>query len=329
MEMTLDTTKPLYLVKGEAERYYGDIEHSVISNEGDYLTNDPNELDGVFAFDPDDWDGDETVIDQESYDNWLREIHVSDADGELKQDKFGNWWYLETGSEWRLVDEDTGLLRYLQDIDGPDDLDGWEPRDYSAYQKWLETCHPSWMRHPSYQEVKSAYKSAQVFVPEGTAELIASRDWTKPNPDVQVDLTPRVLDSGIELVPLSDALDRGLARFVTHGEVPVLEVLHFDSGPQWRDVHAFNGATKYTNRSAAQLPYQYDNPENPVCQSPNGISDWYIGYVHNDKSRWTPGYGSYVKWTISPLGLDWTSGGHSNCTLEEAAYLVGAISSTR
>ena len=138
---------------------------------------------------------------------------------------------------------------------------------------------------------------------------------------MQPDLSPHRLDDEVQLLPLSGALQRNIARFVSHSGVPVLEVLYYDYGRlQWLDVHAFGlGTTEYTNVSAARLPYGYDKQDNPVCAAPDDIADWYVGFVFNRHM-------GYVRWTLSPLGVDYTSGGHTTCTLEEGAYLVGAIS---
>lgn len=313
----LDMTQPIYLVKGEAPRYHGDIEPSRV-NDGDYLTNDPRPLDGLFGFDLDEWDGDETVTDEQSYEDWLTEIHVSDADGDRQQDRFGNWWY-KLDDEWKLIDAGDGSLEFCEGIDGPDDLDGWEERTTTGYA-WHGTVHPSWFSHIDYRRVKKELDRRGPYVVDGTAELIASHNWTVTNPDVHVDMSPRILASGVELIPLTEAVTRGLARFVAHGGIPVLEVLHYDYGrPQWRDVHSFRpGVTEYQNVSAARLPFHYDNQVNPICPPPNDIANWYVGYKES-------GYGSHVKWTLSPLGLDWTNGGQENCTLDEGAYIVGAI----
>lgn len=187
----LDLQKPLFLVRGEVPRYCGDIEHSIVSAEGDYLTNDPRCLDGLFEFKEEDWEGDEDVVDQQTYDDWLNEIHVSQATGEIQEDRFSNHWYNNDGV-WYLIDEDTGLLSFQCGIDGPDDLEEWEMGNYSTFAAWKRAAHPSWRFDPEFQEIITAYKHAGVFVRRGTAELLTSQDWTMPNPECHVDLTPRV-----------------------------------------------------------------------------------------------------------------------------------------
>jgi len=289
MEIKLDISKAIYIVRSSVMD--GNRESS-IGNSGDYLTNDPTGgLKGVFDYDQDNGDDEEPEFDgQESYDEHLIDIHVSVADGKIQQDKFGNNWYLD-GDIWYVADND-GELNTDKLADSPDDLDELEEKPYSAYGQWRETVHESWISNPDYKTIiERCNKYSTRFALEGTQNLINSRDWTRQNPDVHVDLTPRVLGSGIELIRLTDAISRGLARFISHGNVPVLEVRFYHGNSSgWRDVHAFKPEyTKYHNVSAANLPY---DPDSSIPVTPN-IDNWFIGYNSKTKN---------VQWTLSPLG---------------------------
>jgi hypothetical protein len=311
----LDLNKTIYIIRGSV---MDGSNESVINNHGDYLSNDPTGgLEGVFEYDQEA----EDFEDQESYDNHLIDLHVSIADGEIRQDKFENNWYLD-GNQWLTINDD-GELNFDNRANSPDDLDGLEEKPYSSYEQWRKTVHVSWLSNSDYKAIiEHCNKYHTQFAPEGMLDLINSRDWTLQNPDVHVDLTPRILGSGVELIRLTDAVSRGVARFVLHRGVPVLEVRHYDFGrPQWSDVHTFrSGATQYQNVSAANLPYTYDNTEvNSII--PDNINNWFVGYQLGIPANWS----SRVVWTISPLGLDYTSGGQDNCSLDIAAYVVGAI----
>lgn len=313
----------LYIVRSEVRESYDSLELSTISDEGDFITDDPDCLRGLSVNESDEF------ASQAEYDDWLTDLHVSEAEGEFAQDVNGNWWYSEDGQWFYLGDTRVGTLSNVFGVDGPDDV-----ANLDLVPNRL--AYPRRRRHPS-RSASSVWDAVndplhRILIPRSIADEFLSIDWEAPDDSVVADLTPRELPGGRRLMRLADAIQTPVVRGKWEGPIPgagtlatiqaidghpVLTVLHRDAGRRfYRDVHVWCGTEEYTNISASRgrgVTSWSPTAEIAPGELPD-IDDWYV-ITSGDNYR--------VECTLSPLGIDHTSGGHVTCGLDHAAMIMG------